>query len=321
MTLVVKKIKGKRYYYSFLSYFLIDRSKSFSKYIGAKKPANKRLNRIENDFEEEIIRKLSGKQYATDSIENGEVIKTLLFRDLFKKKYEKLTELKRRKYDIDSTVSFTLTTLTTEGVDVSLGDVKNALGKDSPLTRKERISRNMLNAVESIRKRHLLDKKYLFKLHNMAMANFETKNPGRIRDRQVYLHKVSENSPKGTELDYRPQPYNKVDKLLDDFINWYQGSQLNPIEKATMAHYKLYRIHPFLDGNKRICRLIFNKTLLDEGFPLLNISVEKENYFEALIKSIEKDQVKVLLEFTLKQYYKQLKNSLLNHDDVFIRIY
>jgi len=39
MTLVIKKIKGKKYYYSFLSYFLINKSKSFSKYIGAKKPS------------------------------------------------------------------------------------------------------------------------------------------------------------------------------------------------------------------------------------------------------------------------------------------
>lgn len=313
MALVIKRIKGNNYYYSFLSYFLIDKSRSFSKYIGVRKPDGKSLNEIESRFEEEVIERLSGKSYNAESIGKGEVIKSLLFRDLFNKKYEKLTELKKRKYDIDSTVLFTLTTLTTEEVDVSLVDVKNALKKGVPFTQKERISRNMLNAVESIRQPHELDRKYLLGLHRTIMASFETKNPGRIRDRQVYLYKTAGNIPVDVELSYRPPSPDKVSELLDGFIDWYGRSRLNPIEKATMAHYRLYRIHPFLDGNKRICRLVFNKTLLDEGFPLLNISMEKEKYFEALIYSVEKDRFRVLAEFVLKQYYKQVKEFLAGH--------
>jgi len=85
----------------------------------------------------------------------------------------------------------------------------------------------------------------------------------------------------------------------------------HPIEKATIAHYKFYRIHPFLDGNKRVCRLIFNKTLFDDGFPLLNVSLEKEQYSEALIEAVEKDQAKKLTEFVLKQYYAQVKEFLI----------
>ncbi len=310
MTLVVKKIRGNDYYYSFLSYFLIDKSRSFSKYIGVRKPTEKELVKIENGFKEEIVVRLSGKKYAAELIENGEVIRSLLFRDLFNRKYGKLTNLKRRNFDIDSTVLFTLTTLTTEDVDVSLADVKNALEKGSYLNQKEQISRNMLNAVELIRQPRKLDMRYLLGLHKITMASFETKNPGRIRDRQVYLHRMAGEGQVSVELNYRPPGSDKVGKLLDEFIDWYGRSRLNPIEKATIAHYKLYKIHPFLDGNKRICRLIFNKTLLDEGFPLLNISLEKEKYFEALIDSVEKDHVKAPVEFALKQYYKQVKEFL-----------
>jgi Fic family protein len=310
MTLVIKRIKGKNYYYSFLSYFLISKSRSFSKYVGVEKPTENDLKTIESRFKEEIIRRLSGKTYTTESLEAGEVIRTLLFRELFNKKYEKLTELKRRKYDIDSTVLFTLTTLTTEEVDVSLDDVRNALEKDSSFTRKEQISKNMLNAVESIREPHDLDKKYLLELHKKTMASFQTKNPGQFRDKQVYLHRMVEDNPVGVELSYRPPSHEKVNGLIDDFIAWYTNSNLNPLEKATMAHYRLYKIHPFLDGNKRICRLVFNKTLLDEGFPLLNISMEKERYFEALINSVERDQVNILVDFTLRQYYRQIKDFL-----------
>lgn len=312
MTLVSKKISGKSYYYSSLSYYLIDKSRSFSRYIGSKKPSNTGLARIERKFRAEIIKKLANKVYTSENIIQDEVIRTLLFKDLFNKKYEKLTSLKRRRYDIDSTVLFTLTTLTTEEVDVSLDDVKNALEKGSYLTQREQISKNMLNAVDSIRHSHALDMRYLLKLHRMIMASFETKTPGQVRTKQVYLHRIAEANPLGIELSYRPPPFVKINELLDGFIKWYNSTKLNPMEKATMAHYKLYKIHPFLDGNKRICRLIFNKALLDAGFPLLNISREKEEYFEALIESVEKDKVRVLVDFTLKQYYKQIKEFVTN---------
>jgi Fic family protein len=311
MPLVIKKIYGKNYYYYSLSYFLYNgKVKSFSKYIGIKKPTIK-LTALENSFKDEIIKKLSGKPYAVELIDKDAVIKTLLFRNLFNKKYEKLTALRKRKYDIDSTVLFTLTTLTTEEVDVSLNDVKNAFEKRPNLNQREQISRNMLNAVESIKKPHKLDKNYLLELHKMTMASFETKTPGAIRNKQVYLQKIS-NDKRSIELSYRPPEHTQVNKLLDEFIKWYGKTNLNPVEKATIAHYKLYKIHPFLDGNKRICRLIFNKTLLDEGFPLLNISMEKEYYFEALIESVEKNQAKRLIDFVLSQYYKQVKDFLSN---------
>ena len=165
----------------------------------------------------------------------------------------------------------------------------------------------MLNAVESIKQHHTLDKDYLLGLHKMAMTSFETKNPGHIRDRQVYLHRISRDTPMGIELAYRPPAPGMVDKLLDEFIRWYANSALNPIEKATVAHYKLYRIHPFLDGNKRVCRLILNKTLVDHDFPFLNVSMEKERYFEALMDSVEKNKVDALIKFVLKQYYAQVR--------------
>jgi Fic family protein len=307
MTLVSRKISGKSYYYSSLSYYLTDKSRSFSKYIGSKKPTKTKLAGIENQFRKEILEKLANKHYTTGIISQDEVIRTVLFRDLFDKKYKKLTALKKRKYDIDSTVLFTLTTLTTEEVDVSLDDIRNAMEKDSYFTQREQISKNMLSAVESIRGQHKLDMKYLLDLHKMTMASFETKTPGQIRGKQVYIHKIAEDNPLGVELSYRPPNPEKIYALLEGFVEWYNSTALNPIEKATMAHYKLYRIHPFLDGNKRICRLIFNKALLDDGFPLLNISQEKEEYFEALIESVETDKAKVLVDFTLKQYYKQVK--------------
>ncbi|MBS3053588.1 MAG: Fic family protein [Candidatus Aenigmarchaeota archaeon] len=313
MALRTKIINGKKYYYLDLSYFVSNKSKTFSKYVGTKKPLRNDIAKIGQSFKSEIIAKLAGKHYDNKLISKDDLIKALLFRAAFKNAFSSLSGARKRKYEVDSTILFTLTTLTTEGVNVGLRDVQNAYGKNRQLNMSEQISKNMLNAVESIKEHHVLDKKYLLELHKTIMTNFEGKTPGRIRRQQVYLHMQDTQHPLGKEIAYRPPHYSKLNKLIDKFVRWYKLTRLNPIEKAALAHYNLYRIHPFLDGNKRICRLILNKTLLDEGFPLLNISAKKERYFQSLIDSVEKDTPKKLAEFTLKEFFRQTKEFLTLH--------
>ena len=313
MALRTKAIKGKKYYYMDVSYFVSNKSKTFSKYIGAKKPSENEIKNIEDSFKSDIISRLAGKQYSNELISKDELIKAMLFREAFNKAFSSLSGVQKRQYEVDSTVLFTLTTLTTEGVDVGIGDVRNAIKKGNKLNTREQISKNMLKAVESIKEKRAIDRQYLLELHRTIMAGFEGKNPGRIRKQQVYLHMQNTKSPLGKEIAYRPPHFRSLNKLIDEFIEWYKSSKLNPIEKSALAHYKLYKIHPFLDGNKRICRLILNKTLLDEGFPLLNISVKKERYFKSLIESVEEDTPKKLAEFTLKEFFRQAKEFLMSH--------
>ena len=231
----------------------------------------------------------------------------MLFKEAFNKKFASLSKVQKRKHEIDSTILFTLTTLTTEDVDVSLDDVINSFKKDKQLSMREQISKNMLKAVESIKEKHEIDKKYLLKLHKTIMADFEEKTPGQVRNKQVYLHKQDPKNLLGIEIGYRPPHYSKIDELLDDFVKWYNSTKLNPLEKAATAHCKIYKIHPFLDGNKRISRLILNKILIEEGFPLLNISLKKELYFQTLINAVEKNKEKKFTEFTLKEFLRQTK--------------
>ncbi|MFH0905994.1 MAG: Fic family protein, partial [archaeon] len=104
--------------------------------------------------------------------------------------------------------------------------------------------------------------------------------------------------------------YGKIIDLLANLITFYYSSKLNAFEKAVIVHYELYKIHPFLDGNKRVCRLLFNKVLLENNFPLLNISDKRGEYFDALISSVEKQNPKQLIDFTVKQYLKEVKDFL-----------
>ena len=132
------------------------------------------------------------------------MIQALLFREAFNNIFFSLSDAKKRKYETDSTIIFTLTTLTTEGVDVGLRDVQNAFEKNKQLNMREQISKNMLRAVESLKENHTINKRYLLELHRKIMADFEGKNPGRVRTQQVYLHMQDTKNPLGKEIGYRP---------------------------------------------------------------------------------------------------------------------
>lgn len=310
MTLLAKTISGKKYYYSQLVYSISGKTKGFSKYIGAKKPSEAKLAKIEENFRTELIERLSGKHFSTENASKDDFIKALLFNSAFRKKFDSLTKVQKQNFETEQTILFTLTTLTTEDVDVSLADVQNALTKKHDFSLREKISNNMVKAVQEIGEGKRLDENYLLKLHKMAMAEFETKTPGQFRNKQVYLHKADKDNPLGSEIAYRPPNFAEIPKLAKEFSDWYNSTSLNPLEKASQAHTRIYRIHPFLDGNKRICRLIFNKTLVDNGFPLLNISEKKEHYFQALIESTEKKNPKQFTEFALSEYFRQVKRFL-----------
>ena len=44
---------------------------------------------------------------------------------------------------------------------------------------------------------------------------------------------------------------------MSDLVKWYNDertkSEMSPIELAAVFHYRYIRIHPFEDGNGRIC--------------------------------------------------------------------
>ena len=87
MSLRQKELKGKKYYYLDLSYFVVDKAKTFSKYVGAKKPAASKLKQIETHFKDEIIEKLSEKKYDCKLVSKDDLIKALLFKNAFNKSF------------------------------------------------------------------------------------------------------------------------------------------------------------------------------------------------------------------------------------------
>lgn len=105
----------------------------------------------------------------------------------------------------------------------------------------------------------------------MAGARGAAKAPGEIRRSQNWV-----GGTRPGNAVFVPPPQGKLAQLLSDLEHFIHAeSRLHPLIKVALAHAQFETIHPFLDGNGRIGRLLI-ALLLEEyklvGAPVLYVS-------------------------------------------------
>lgn len=116
-------------------------------------------------------------------------------------------------------------------------------------------------------------------LHRRLMEGVggERVTPGALRDRQNWI------GIQGSTLDdaeFVPPPTPLMHEALQELERYLQSEEdTPPLARLALIHYQFEVIHPFLDGNGRIGRLLLSLLLVHWGllsFPLLHLSA----YFE-----------------------------------------
>jgi Fic family protein len=112
------------------------------------------------------------------------------------------------------------------------------------------------------------------------------KSPGRFRREQNWL-----GGTKPANARYVPPPWQEVEPAMAELEKFlHDEKEVTPILiKAALAHAQFETIHPFLDGNGRLGRLLITLLLVEDGVlkrPLLYLSLylkqNREQYYEHL---------------------------------------
>ena len=87
-----------------------------------------------------------------------------------------------------------------------------------------------------------------------------------------------------------PPTYSKLVKIMQEYITNIQNLKLHPIKMAAFIHHELVCIHPFLDGNGRVSRLITNLYLMKVGYPPIILNKEdRHKYYRVLQRADDGD--------------------------------
>jgi Fic family protein len=115
------------------------------------------------------------------------------------------------------------------------------------------------------------------------------------------------------------QPYEvpvKMERLILDYGGELQ--KLHVVQRAAVFHLMFETIHPFIDGNGRVGRLLLNLELMKEGCPPVNVKfTDREKYYDCFNHYRENDndasKMTALIEeyaiYELKRYIEIAEQS------------
>lgn len=158
---------------------------------------------------------------------------------------------------------------------------------------------------EAKRKINKITELVVKKLHKIIINKIlDDDESGKYRIKQV----VVKNSKTG-EITFKPPKPLEVPFLMREFLYWLNkddnNESIHPILKAGIAHHELVRIHPFIDGNGRVARVISTLILFLGGYDIRRFFSLEEyydkdavSYYESLQRASSGDLTNWLEYFT-----------------------
>ena len=203
-------------------------------------------------------------------------------------------------------------------------DIESERGKDI----QEIINyRKALNIATKELKKKPISENFIKKIHHVLMNSVrgQNKQRGEFRKTQVHIGKLGAGIEEAT---YIPPIAMQIPKLFSNWENYIHSDEVpDELVQIAIAHYQFEAIHPFLDGNGRMGRLLIPLMLYEKNLlptPVLYISGyfdrHREEYYTRLNKVSEKAEGINWIEFFLDALENQAistKNKLQSMEDLY----
>ena len=146
------------------------------------------------------------------------------------------------------------------------------------------------------------------------------KQPGEFRHSQNWIGGASIN-----DAVFIPPTHETVGELIADIEKFVHNEQqyFPELLKAALVHYQFETIHPFLDGNGRVGRLLITLYLVSKGIlkqPVLYLSDfferNRQLYYDNLMRVREKNDLLQWFKFFLVGVIETAKSSTTTFDNI-----
>jgi Fic family protein len=154
-------------------------------------------------------------------------------------------------------------------------------------------------------------------LHEKLMENVRGGNltPGEFRRSQNWIGQMG-STP--SSAPFVPPPVDEMHQALNDLEKFMHiDTEIPTLIRAGMIHYQFEAIHPFLDGNGRVGRLLIVLLLCEWGLllqPLLNLSAYieryRQQYYDLLLDVSQQGAWEPWLRFFLRGVSEQARDGI-----------
>ena len=151
-----------------------------------------------------------------------------------------------------------------------------------------------------------IDEDYMMRLHTgIDIVRMDAANKGQYRRTNVTIR--DRPNPEFADCQDVPRLCREM------FEKLHTMGDKDPIYVAGWLHFRFEQVHPFIDGNGRVGRMLMNTVLIQKGFPLVCIQPGvRDIYFHSLSASRRNEK--------LLEQGGRLKEGVATSYDLLIRI-
>lgn len=165
-------------------------------------------------------------------------------------------------------------------------------------------------------KRFPMSLRFIHEIHEKLMQDVRGGNltPGEFRRTQNWIGAAGSTLATAT---YVPPPVDEMNLVLSELEKFiHTSTDIPTLARAAMIHYQFEAIHPFLDGNGRVGRLLMALLFAEWQIlpqPLLNLSVYferyRQEYYDHLLAVSQRGDWEAWLRFFLRGVNAQSQDS------------
>jgi len=138
-------------------------------------------------------------------------------------------------------------------------------------------------------------------MHKLFYSDIESQSAGIYRDKAVFI----------TGSEYPATEVKNIQTEMTELVKWIntERSKYHPIEFAALLHKRFVFIHPFIDGNGRMTRLLMNTALIQDGYMMAIIPPVLRAVYISLLEKAHKND-KLFIDFIADRVFETQKEII-----------